>query len=66
VVHGTRDSALPVERAREAREALRTYGVALMYREFNMAHEISREALQVILRWLDDRAFVREAEAASR
>jgi phospholipase/carboxylesterase len=66
VVHGTRDSSIPVERAREAREALRSYGVALMYREFDMAHEISRDALQVILRWLDQRVFVREAAAASR
>jgi len=66
VVHGTRDSGIPVERAREAREALRSYGVALMYREFDMAHEISREALRVILRWLDERVFVREAAAASR
>jgi phospholipase/carboxylesterase len=65
VVHGTRDSAIPVERAREAREALRSYGVALMYREFDMAHEISRDALGVILRWLDERVFVREATAAS-
>lgn len=66
VVHGTRDSAIPIERAREAREALRSYGVGLMYREFDMAHEISRDALQVILRWLDQRAFAREAAAASR
>ena len=66
VIHGTRDSAIPIERSREAREALRSYGVALMYREFDMAHEISREALGVILRWLDDRAFVREAAAAPR
>ena len=65
VVHGTRDSAIPVERAREAREALRSYGVALMYREFDMAHEISRDALRVILRWLEERAFVREAAAVS-
>jgi phospholipase/carboxylesterase len=66
VVHGTRDPAIPVERAREAREALRSYGVGLMYREFDMAHEISRDALQVILRWLDERAFLREAATASR
>ena len=66
VIHGTRDSVIPIERAREAREALRSYGVALMYREFDMAHEISREALRVILRWLDDKVFVREAAAASR
>jgi phospholipase/carboxylesterase len=66
VVHGTRDPSIPVERAREAREALRSYGVALMYREFDMAHEISRDALRVILRWLDERAFVSEAAAAPR
>lgn len=66
VVHGTRDSSIPVDRAREAREALRSYGVALMYREFDMAHEISRDALQVILRWLDQRVFVREAAPATR
>jgi phospholipase/carboxylesterase len=66
VVHGTQDSAIPVERAREAREALRSYGVSLMYREFDMAHEIRGDALRVILRWLDERAFVREAAAASR
>lgn len=66
VVHGTQDASVPVERAREAREALRSYGVALMYREFDMAHEIGRDALQVILRWLDQRAFAREAAAAPR
>ncbi|HKH44462.1 MAG TPA: dienelactone hydrolase family protein [Thermoanaerobaculia bacterium] len=65
VVHGTRDPSIPVERAREAREALRSYGVALMYREFDMGHEIHKDALRVILRWLDERAFVREAAAAS-
>jgi len=66
VVHGTRDSSIPVERAREAREALRPYGVALMYREFDMGHEIRADALRVILKWLEERAFVREAAAASR
>lgn len=65
VVHGTRDPSIPVERAREAREALRSYGVGLMYREFDMGHEIHQDALRVILRWLDERAFVREAAAAS-
>jgi phospholipase/carboxylesterase len=56
VIHGTRDSTLPVERARESREELRPFGVSLTYREFEMGHEINREALQVIGRWLDDKA----------
>lgn len=66
VVHGTRDPSIPIERAREAREALRAYEVAMMYREFDMGHEIHRDALRVILRWLEERAFVREAAAASQ
>lgn len=66
VVHGTRDHAIPIDRAREAREALRSYGVALMYREFEMGHEIRPDALRVILRWLEERVFSREVAAASR
>jgi len=66
VVHGTQDFAIAIERARETREALRSYGVALMYREFDMGHEIRPDALRVILRWLEERAFARAAAVASR
>lgn len=66
VVHGTRDHAIPIDRAREAREALRSYEVALMYREFDMGHEIRPDALRVILRWLEERVFSREAAATAR
>lgn len=55
VIHGTRDTMLPVERARESREALRPFGVAMTYREFDMAHEIRQDALRVLLRWLDEK-----------
>ena len=65
VVHGTADSMVPVDRARESREALRNYGVALTYREFDMAHEIRPEALRVIARWLDDKAFAGAGRAVS-
>lgn len=56
VLHGTRDPLVEVERARESREALRAFEVPLMYRELDMAHEIRPEAMQLILRWLDDKA----------
>jgi len=59
VVHGTQDPMLEVERARESRELLRPFGVALTYREFDMGHEIRPEALRVILKWLDEKAFAR-------
>lgn len=57
VVHGTRDPMIPVEHARESREALREFAVTLTYREFDMGHEISPEALRVVLQWLDEKAF---------
>jgi phospholipase/carboxylesterase len=56
IVHGTRDPLLDVERARESREAVRPYGVALTYREFDMAHEIRPEALRLLVKWLDEKA----------
>jgi phospholipase/carboxylesterase len=59
VIHGTRDPRLPVEQARESRESLRPYGVAITYREFDMAHEISQEALRVLVRWLGERVLQR-------
>jgi phospholipase/carboxylesterase len=59
VIHGTNDSTLPVERARESREALRPFGVSMTYREFDMGHEIRQDALRVLMRWLDDRVLRR-------
>lgn len=59
VIHGTQDTMLDVERARESRELLRPFGVNITYREFDMGHEIRSEALKVILRWLDEKVFRR-------
>jgi len=57
VLHGTRDTMVSVDMARESRERLRELGVGLMYRELEMAHEVSREALQIIARWLEEKPF---------
>jgi len=60
VVHGTRDDRIAVEKARESREALRPYGVAMTYREIEgMGHEINQESLKLIVKWLDEKAFAR-------
>jgi phospholipase/carboxylesterase len=61
VIHGTEDPMLSVERARESRELLRPFGLTITYREFEMGHEIRPEALRVILRWLDEKAFPHRA-----
>lgn len=61
VIHGARDDRLPVERARESRETLRSYGVAMTYREIEgMGHEIREEALRIIVKWLEEKAFGQE------
>lgn len=59
ILHGTRDDRIEVERARDSREALRPYGVALTYRELDMAHEINQDALRTLLKWLDEKALKR-------
>lgn len=56
VLHGTQDTMVSVDMARASRERLRELGVQIMYRELEMGHELSREALQVIARWLEERA----------
>jgi phospholipase/carboxylesterase len=59
IVHGTADPMLDVGKARESRELLRPLGVTITYREFNMGHEIRPEALKLIVKWLDEKAFAR-------
>ena len=61
VVHGTQDSRISVDNARESRETLRGFGVSLTYREFEMGHEIRPEALKLLVQWLDNRAFSRNS-----
>ena len=63
VLHGTADPLIEVERARESREALRSLGVGITYRELEMGHEIRPEALRVVLRWLEERGFRGRTEA---
>lgn len=55
VVHGDQDNMVPVDRARESREALRPYGVRLTYREFPMGHEIRPQALELLRGWITER-----------
>ncbi len=60
ILHGTRDDRIGVEKARESREALRPYGVAMTYREFEMGHEIRQDALKVVLQWLKEKALKKD------
>ena len=55
VLHGTQDAMVSVDMARASRERLRDFGVRLMYRELEMGHEVSREALELIVSWLEEK-----------
>jgi phospholipase/carboxylesterase len=53
IVHGTRDAVLPLSNGQASRDYLASLGTDLTYREYNMAHEISRESLKEVVGWLD-------------
>ncbi len=57
VMHGTRDPMIDVERARESRKLLIERRLLLTYREHEMGHEISPDALHDLLEWLTDKVF---------
>ncbi len=56
VQHGTRDPMIDVARARESRDALLPFGVAVTCHEYEMGHEVGPEALRDLVRWLDEKA----------
>jgi phospholipase/carboxylesterase len=57
VMHGTQDQMIDVERARESRKLLLDRNVPLTYREYEMGHEISSDALRDLVSWFDDKVF---------
>lgn len=57
VAHGTRDPMIPVQRAQESRQTLRRFGIDPFYREYEMEHGISADALRDLVGWLEDKVF---------
>lgn len=57
ITHGTEDTVIPVEAARESRELLRPFGVALTYREYAIGHGIDQAVVDLVNDWLKRRAF---------
>jgi phospholipase/carboxylesterase len=57
VMHGTSDNMIAVDRARDSRDRLLPLGVNLTYREFEMGHEISPDALRALIEWIEDKVF---------
>jgi phospholipase/carboxylesterase len=52
ISHGIYDEVLPIQNGRATQEILATLPVALTYKEYNMAHEISTQSRVDVTRWL--------------
>ena len=55
VQHGTQDSTIEVDRARQSVETLRQARIPLTYREYEMGHEIRPRSLSDLSAWLDEK-----------
>jgi phospholipase/carboxylesterase len=55
IAHGTMDPIIPVEKARETKELLASSNASVVYREYEMSHEISQESLLDVSKWLIER-----------
>jgi phospholipase/carboxylesterase len=55
VQHGSADEIIAVGRAQQSIDALRTLRVPVIYREYEMGHEISGESLTDLSQWLEDK-----------
>lgn len=52
VVHGLHDTVLPIQNGRASRAILEKLPVALTYKEYPMAHEVSMDSLNDVTSWL--------------
>lgn len=55
VVHGTSDGVLPINNGWDSQKTLAALPVDLLYREYPMGHEVSRESLADVTSWLSGR-----------
>jgi len=55
VVHGIDDTVLPIRHGRASRQMLSSLPVNLTYKEYPMGHEVSRESLDDVTKWLSAR-----------
>ena len=56
IQHGTQDSMIEVDRARDSVERLRQLKLPVTFREYEMAHEITPRSLGDFSAWLEEKA----------
>ena len=55
IQHGTQDSMIEVDRARDSVERLRQLKLPLTFREYEIAHEITPASLRDLSAWLEEK-----------
>jgi phospholipase/carboxylesterase len=55
IQHGTSDEIIAVARAQQSAEALRALRVPVIYREYEMGHEMNGDSLLDLARWLEEK-----------
>ncbi len=55
VAHGIDDPLIPVAFGRRAQQLLEQHNAKVYYKEYPMAHQISEESLEDIVRWINER-----------
>ena len=55
IQHGSRDELVDVGRARQSVETLRNLRVPVIYREYDMGHQISAQSLGDLVTWLQEK-----------
>ncbi len=55
IIHGTHDEAVPIDRAREARSVLESYGAVVEYHEYRVGHKVPAQGMKEIARWIRNR-----------
>ncbi|MCU1457138.1 MAG: putative esterase [Actinomycetia bacterium] len=53
VQHGSQDPLIPVKRGRELARTLQAHGMAVVYGEYPMGHQVALESVQQAHEWLD-------------
>jgi phospholipase/carboxylesterase len=55
MIHGSQDRQASVAQARESRAVFERFGVDLSFHELPMGHEVTAEALGILVRWLREK-----------
>jgi phospholipase/carboxylesterase len=55
IQHGSQDQLISVERARESVETIRSLGIPVTYREYDIGHEISPRSLADLSAWIQEK-----------